>query len=131
MAAVSVTAVLRRRQELRNSAGVARYRFAMPFLFSFSLWGALHGFMPAIFVALKGVADGKLQYVGNLPGPFTPMFIFFSWAGPRFSSRPSCSSDDSKGGEHEPQSSFERAREASVARSAREGEAACWSTRVY
>jgi hypothetical protein len=83
-AAVVVAAVLRRRQSHHADAGVARHRFAMLFLFAFALWGALQGFVPAIFVALKGVDDSVTAYTGHLPGAFSPRFFLFlvGWAPP-------------------------------------------------
>ncbi len=81
-AGVVVTAGLRRRQAVDPQAGVARHRFAMLFLFAFSIWGALQGFGPAIGVALKGVADVSkdgtpIVYTGDLPGAFSWRFVVY------------------------------------------------------
>lgn len=84
MAAVATSASLRRRQADDVAAGVARHRFAMLFLFAFSLWGALQGFGPAIGIALQGIRESATLYTGDQPGAFSPRFVLFlvGWAPP-------------------------------------------------
>jgi hypothetical protein len=49
----------------------------MSFLAAFSWWGALQGFGPAIGIAIKGIDRSIAPYVGNRPGPYSPMIWQF------------------------------------------------------
>ena len=54
----------------------------MSALAAFSWWGALQGFGPAIAIAIKGIDRSMAPYVGNRPGPYSPMIwqFFIGWA---------------------------------------------------
>ena len=81
--AVAVAAVARGRARITDRAGgVAHHRIGMGVLSAFSWWGALQGFGPAIGILVKGVDTSTTPYVGDRPGPFTPMGFFFliPWA---------------------------------------------------
>jgi hypothetical protein len=81
--AAAVALVARGRARMTDRAGgVAHHRLGMGILAAFSWWGALQGFGPAIGILFKGADLSTSRYVGNLPGPFTPMIFFFliPWA---------------------------------------------------
>jgi hypothetical protein len=77
LAAVVVTARLRIARKTSNKAGILQHGFGMSFLAAFSWWGALQGFGPAIAIALKGLDRSIAPYVGDRPGPYSPMIWQF------------------------------------------------------
>src|SRR5215510_594816 len=60
-----------------RASGVAQHRTGMSFLAAFSWWGALQGFIPGIVLAVGGTDGSTRPYVGDQPGPFTPLFFGF------------------------------------------------------
>lgn len=60
---------------------ILRHRIGMSCLAAFSWWGALQGFGPAIAIAIQGADLSTRPYLGNQPGQFSPVFLFFflSW----------------------------------------------------
>jgi hypothetical protein len=81
--AAAVAIVARGRARITDrSGGVAHHRIGMGILSAFSWWGALQGFGPAIGILVKGTDPSTTPYVGDRPGPFTPMIFFFlvPWA---------------------------------------------------
>jgi hypothetical protein len=76
--AAAVVLVARGRARMTDRAGgVAHHRLGMGILSAFAWWGALQGFGPAIGILLKGADPSTTPYVGDRPGPFTPMWLFF------------------------------------------------------
>lgn len=81
--ALAVAVVARGRARMTNRVGgVAHHGLGMGILSAFSWWGALQGFGPAIGILIKGPDPSTAPYVGDRPGPFTPMGLFFliPWA---------------------------------------------------
>jgi hypothetical protein len=81
-APVIVFAARGRARLVNRAAGVAHHRFGMGVLAAFSWWGALQGFGPWIGILINGVDLSTKPYVGDRPGPFTPIGLFFviPWA---------------------------------------------------
>jgi hypothetical protein len=74
--------VVARTKSRNRSDAVVRHRFGMAALAAFSWWGALQGFVPAIVIAIRRADPSTTPYVGDQPGPYTPMFWLFlaGWA---------------------------------------------------
>jgi hypothetical protein len=77
LALVMVTARLRIARATSTKAGIAQHGFGMSFLAAFSWWGALQGFGPAIGIAIQGIDRSIAPYIGNRPGPYSPMIWQF------------------------------------------------------
>jgi hypothetical protein len=65
-----------------KATAIDEHGFAMSFLAGFSWWAVPQGFGPGIKNALKGVDPSVAPYVGDQPGPFSPIvfFILVPWS---------------------------------------------------
>ena len=61
----------------RSGGAIAKHRIGMSALAGFSWWGAFQGFIPAIAILIMGDDLSVTPYVGNQPGPFSPIFFLF------------------------------------------------------
>jgi hypothetical protein len=77
LAAVVVTARLRVARIHSKKAAIMQHGFGMSFLAAFSWWGAVQGFGPAMAIAVKGIDRSMAPYVGDRPGPYSPMIWQF------------------------------------------------------
>ena len=57
--------------------GIHQHRIGILSLVAFSWWGALQGFGPGLAITIMGVDNSNTDYMGNLPGDFSPQFLYF------------------------------------------------------